>query len=179
MKQRKCYALAYGSSGTEVSGYQSCSSGQYQRPQWSTGHSQLELWKYLEKLSRVPAIDLLPFIRAGYLSGKDIPLLRACSTICGLDFYGVRRGCSKLHIHLRNWKNIKVFRHNKSIILLWYPVLVPQIVGGSWPVWPVASNLSVQTPLTVAVYPVIVWKSSLEERSKYDSVVRGKLQIFK
>ena len=49
-----------------------------------------------------------------------------------------------------------------AIFLLWYPVLVPQIEGGSEPVCPVAAKVSSQAPAgEVVANPENVWKSSL------------------
>ena len=48
-------------------------------------------------------------------------------------------------------------------ILLWYPVLVPQISGGLKPLIPVTANLSLQVPIgVVTANPDIVAKSSLQ-----------------
>ena len=61
---------------------------------WTQSVGALEIfgniWKYLEKLSRVPADNLLPFISAGNLSGKDVPLLRGCVPICCRERDGIR-----------------------------------------------------------------------------------------
>ena len=48
-------------------------------------------------------------------------------------------------------------------ILLWYPVLVPQISGGLKPLIPVTANLSLHVPIgVVTANPDIVAKSSLQ-----------------
>ena len=49
-----------------------------------------------------PTINLLPATRAGNLSGENIPLLRGVGSVSGGQDYGVRRGCSEFHIHLKN-----------------------------------------------------------------------------
>ena len=97
------FDLSYCISGTEGSDYRSCSFVHYQRPPWSTGHSLRELWKYFKYYKRNISDDnLLPATRAGNLSGENIPLLRGVGSVSGGQDYGVRRGCSEFHIHLKN-----------------------------------------------------------------------------
>jgi len=62
---------------------------------------------------------------------------------------------------------------------MWYPVLVPQMVGGLLPVCPVTAKLSVQTPVVEAatVNPVNVWKSNRSWHTLESTLLMVKVQV--
>ena len=64
------------------------------------------------------------------------------------------------------------------IYLLWYPVLVPQMLGGLELVCPATANVSVQAPVVEPnAKPENVWKSSLSWQMSSDTFSNLNVQV--